>query len=205
MLKKLCLVLALAAGCAAPQNKFGGLEYLRDSRDYSTVSIYGGAEFSQTKFFGNVDLNSPFNRSDTTDLTRFNGRARVIRPLYNGFGVTAEAKTASGDNNDVGGIGASYSPVKGAEIRAYPFRTDGESKETGISINRTFECGDLDPYVGGFADLRMLGGQKRGLAELQVGVRKNGWRFGVEFRYSDFDRKNGFEGKGAAVLLGLDF
>ena len=77
MFRKLSIpILALLVGCAAPEKKSASLEYLRDSRDFSTVSVYGGAEIApQTKFFGNLDLNSPFNRADTSDLTRFNGRA----------------------------------------------------------------------------------------------------------------------------------
>src|SRR3989338_3492768 len=137
MFKKLCLALALVAGCAAPQNKSASLECFRDSRDFSTVSVYGGAEVApQTKFFGNLDLNSPFNRTDTTDLTRFNGRARIVRPIYNGFGLTAEYKDFVGDNNAVGGVGVSCSPIKGVEVRAYPLRTDGESQEAEVSFGK---------------------------------------------------------------------
>ncbi len=207
MFKKLCLALALVAGCAAPQNKSASLEYLRDSRDFSTVSVYGGAEVApQTRFFGNMDLNSPFNRSDTSDFTRFNGRARLVRPLYNDFGLTTEYKDAVGDNNAVGGVGVSYSPIKGVEVRAYPLRTDGESQEAGISFGRIFEMGKLDPYVRGFFDVGETKGKNYSLGEIQFGIKtESGWRLGVECRYSDPERRSGFEGRGAAVVIGLDF
>ena len=179
MLKFLIPILASVVGCAASQNK--------------------------SRFFGNLDLNSPFNRSDTTDLTRFNGRARLVRPIYNGFGLTAEYKDAVGDNNAVGGVGVSYSPIKGIEARAYPLRTDGESQEAGISFGKVFEAGKLDPYVRGFTDLNKTDGRLSIIGEVQIGVRKNGWRIASEFRYSDLDRKKGFENPGAAVGFGLDF
>ena len=206
MFKKLCLALALVvAGCAAPQNKSASLEYLRDSRDFSTLSIYGGAEVApQTRFFGNLDLNSPANRSDTTDLTRFNGRARVVRTLYNGFGLTAEYKDFSGDNNAVGGAGLSYSPVKGVEVRTYPLRTDG-SQEVGVSFGRVFELGSVDPYVRGFFDVGRAEGKQYSVGELQVGLRREGWRLGLELRHLEADRRNGVGNPGVAVGIGIDF
>jgi len=196
----------VVAGCAAPQNKSASLEYLRDSRDFSTLSVYGGAEVApQTRFFGNVDLNSPFNKADTTDLTRFNGRARLVRPLYNGFGLTAEYKDSVGDNNNVGGVGVSYSPIQGIEVRAYPIRTDGESQEVGVSFGKVFEAGKFDPYVRGFADLNRTDGKLTTIGEIQVGLRREGWRLGVEGRYSDSDRRRGFENPAVAVGIGIDF
>ena len=200
-------IFAFLVGCTAPQNKSASLEVLRDSRDFSTVSVYGGAEVApQTKFFGNLDLNSPFNRADTTDLTRFNGRARIVRSVYNGFGLTSEYKTLSGDNNDIAGVGVSYSPIRGMEFRAYPFRTDGESQEAGISGGRVFEMGKFDPYVRGFLDVGRSNGEKYSLGEIQVGLKaESGWRICTEIRHSDFDRKKGFGNPTVAVGIGCDF
>ncbi|MBI4163978.1 MAG: hypothetical protein HY512_03885 [Candidatus Aenigmarchaeota archaeon] len=206
MFRKIVLALTLLAGCATPQNKSASLEYLRDSRDFSTLSVYGGAEIApKTRFFGNVDLNSPFNRADTTDLTRFNGRARLVRSVYNGFGLTTEYKDSVGDNNAIGGFGVSYSPVKGIEVRAYPLRTDGESQEVCLSFARIFEMGRFDPYVRGFFDVGRSG-KNYSVGEIQVGVKtERGWRFGAEIRHSDVERRNGFGNPSIAVGIGVDF
>jgi len=119
--------------------------------------------------------------------------------------VTSEYKDFVGDNNAVGGVGVSYSPVQGVELRAYPLRTDGESQEVCLSFARVFGDGEIQPYVRGFFDVGKSGDRDYSVGEIQVGLRKNGWRLGIEARYSDPERRSGFEGKGEAVFVGIDF
>ena len=205
--KLLALGIVTTMGCTAPQNKSASLEYLRDSRDFSTVSVYGGAEIApQARFFGNLDLNSPFNKAETADLTRFNGRARLVRPVYGDFGLTAEYKTASDDNNDIGGVGVSCSPIKGLEFRVYPFRTDKKNQEACLSFGKVFEAGKFDPYFRGFFDVGEKDGKDYSLGEVQIGLKaESGWRIAVEIRYSDFDQRSGYHNPGMAGGLGVDF
>lgn len=151
-----------------------------------------------------MDLNSPYSGADTSDLTRFNGRFRIVRPVYNGFGLTAEYKDLSGDDNNVGGVGISYS-ANGVEFRAYPFRTDG-SHEACLSFGRVFEKGRLDPYFRGFFDFGRADEKDYSLGEVQLGVKTDtGWRFFAKAKYSDFERRNGIKNPAVAFGFGLDF
>ncbi len=205
MFKKLCLALALVAGCAAPTNKHSSLELIRDQREFTSVTAQGGFNLGETRFFGNLDLNSPYNRADTSDLARFNGRARLVRPVYNGFGLTSEYKAFSGDNNDVAGFGVSYSPIKGIEVRTYPLKTDGETKEICLSFGRVFEAGKLDPYVRGFFDFGKSK-QNYSVGEIQLGLKtENGFRVFTELRHSEMERRNGIKSPAASFGLGFDF
>ena len=205
MFQKICALALVVAGCAAPTNKYSAIELSRDQREFTTATAQGGFKLGEAKVFGNVDLNSPFNGADTTDLTRFNGRARLVRPIYNGFGLTAEYKDAVGDNNVVGGVGFSYSPIKGVEVRAYPLRTDGESQEVCLSFGKVFDAGSFDPYVRGFFDFGESD-KKYSVGEIQVGLRsESGWRLVAEVRHSDAERRSGFANPGVRVGIGVDF
>ncbi len=195
-------LLALSVGCSAPQNKSASVEVLRDSRHFNNVNVYGGCETDLGRVFGQFEMKSSTSHSD---LTNFNSRIRIVKPIYNCFGVASEYRDFSGERNDVAGIGVSYCPVRGIELRIYPVRTD-QTQEVGISFGRVFEAGKLDPYLRGFVDVDRKNGEVSSVGKFQIGLKtEEGWRVGMELRYSDFDRKNGVENPGVAFGVGLDF
>ena len=206
MFKRIAIpLLAFVVGCASPTNRYSSLEYSADNRGFNRVRVYGGSEFPEhVKFFGNIDLNSGVG--DRLDLEKFACRMRLVRPMYNGFGVTGEYKDGSGENNNVAGIGVSCSPISGIELRAYPFRTDRESQEVGFSFKKIFDCVSWSPYVSSFGDVKFSEGGTVVKGEVQLGVKtEDGWKVFLELRYSDVDRSNGIGGEGGTVGLGHEF
>jgi hypothetical protein len=196
-------MIAVAIGCSAPQNKFSSAEILRDSRNFSNANVYGKCETDLGNVFGQFEMKS---YAKTHDLTNFNTRIRLVRPMYHGLGEAVEYRDFSGDSNGVSGVGISYDTgIIGLQIRAYPLRTD-QTQEAGLSFGNIFEYGDLDPYVRGFVDVNRKNGKYFSTGKFQIGLKTNqGWRVGLEFRYSDFDRKNRTGNPGIAFGAGLDF
>ncbi|MBI4164023.1 MAG: hypothetical protein HY512_04115 [Candidatus Aenigmarchaeota archaeon] len=203
MFRKLAMpLLALVIGCSSPTNKYSTMEYTADSAKANRIRVYGGEEFpGRVKLFGNIDLNSG---EDRMDLEKFAGRMRFVRPIYNGFGVTGEYKDGSGEDNNVVGVGLSYSPFSGMELRAYPFRTDKESWEFGFSFKKVFKFGFWRPYISSFGDLKLSEGEATAKGEVQAGIKINDvWRVFVEGRVSR--DLNGITKNLAAVGFGYEF
>ncbi len=193
-------------GCAAPQKGVSTLDYLRDKREFSTMSFYGSSELQErVKMFGRVDLHSPYG-ANTSDLTRFNGRIRATKDMSENFGLVIEGKDSSGDNNNVASLGFSYKPTFPfpVEVRVFPARTDG-THEAGLNFRKSFGKGNIKPYVNGILDVKEDGEDLTTSGECQIGLEAGSWKIFLTERYSDLDRRKGIDNPGIAGGLGIKF
>ncbi len=193
--------LALLIGCAAPQNKSGSVELSRDSRDYTSLNVYGKADLPIGNVFGQIELKS-VPGDDASDLGTFNMRARNVRYIRD-LGLAAEHRGSSGPNNDVDEIGIAYKPIKGVEARFYPATSDGSS-QLGISFRGNLgEFHGWDFYFGGFADVKLDDGKTSGGGKASICAEKDDIGVFLEIRHFDSDRTIGRLGGAAGLRFGF--
>ena len=166
-----------------------------DSRDFSTVTLTGGA--SGLPFgmgtFGFIE--SETEKGNRDNLKQPYGEINLSEKGQYGFGAIAEYNRDFSSDRGVTRIGLVFEPKLSFFFgtKFYPISTANSGIQIGVYGNKKFNEGD--EYVEGFVDYNFKPGKFVG--EVQVGRRIKGNLFGViEGRYNGFKPRKTVSGAG---------
>lgn len=166
-----------------------------DIRDYSTVTLTGGASELPfgTGMFGFVESETEGNSGN---LKLPYSEINISKKGPNGLGVIAEYNRSFEADQGVGRVGLVYEPKLPFFLgtKFHPFSTRKNGMQLGVYGNKKLD----DEYIEGFVDYNFKPGKFVG--EVQAGKRIGGNLFGVvEGRY------NGFRDDDLGLGIGLEW
>lgn len=193
---------ALIAGSLLAKDAVAGswakVSSYHDSRDYSTITLTGGASDLPfgTGMFGFVESNA--EKSNRDNLKQPYGEVSLFKKGKEGLGIIAEYNRNFEFDHGVTRLGLVYEPdlpfFLGAKF--HPLSTRNNGMQFAVYGNKRFN--ESNEYMEGFVDYNFK--PETFVGEIQFGKRINGNLFGVvEGRY------NGFREDKYGVGLGLEW
>lgn len=171
----------------ADANSWAKATLYHDSRDYSTVTLTGGAPNLpfRTSMFGFIE--SDTKKSNRDNLKQPYGEVSLTKRGEEGLGIIAEYNRNFKFEHGVTRLGLVYEPKLpfffGAKF--HPLSTRNNGMQFAVYGNKRFNNGNK--YVEGFADYNFK--PEIFVGEVQFGKRINGNLFGViEGRYNGFKK-----------------